>query len=330
MMPDTSLRQLAMLKLIPRRAPGITCRELEEKLAARDYRVSRRTIERDLRRLSGPFALVCDDGHPERWAWMEGAFDALPAHDAFSALTWQLIEDCLQPLLPRPLREEVEPQFEAARQFLRETGARKFERWRERVRMLPRAFPLQPPEIVSDVLNAVYEALLESRQVSVVYRSRGAGEPRPLTLNPLGLVVRDSVYYLVATIEPFTDIRQTVLHRMQSAEVHETPVREPDGFNLEAYIAEGNFQYVTGREIRLVARFDDYAAQHLLETPISENQRSRKLKDGRVEITATVRESGQLFWWLLGFGTNVEVVGPRTLRKEIAAEIESLHALYAK
>lgn len=310
-MRDTSLRLMAMLKIIPRRPPGITSRELKEKLERRDYEVSKRTVERDLVRLSGQFPLTSEGSHPEYWSWMPGAAEqAIPGHDPMSALTWQLVEEYLQPLLPLSVREELEPQFKSARNFLRDSGSEKLRRWKHRVRYLPRAMPLPPPKIPSEVLDAVYTALLEGRQLEVRYRSRGQTKGRPLTLNPLALVVRETVYYLVAVVEPFEDTVHTALHRMSRPKLLQTAVREPQGFNLDAHIEEGRFQYASGRVVRLVARFDEYAAQALLEAPMSEDQDSRALEDGRIEISATVMESSQLLWWLLGFGSNVSAYEP--------------------
>jgi predicted DNA-binding transcriptional regulator YafY len=189
--------------------------------------------------------------------------------------------------------------------------------------------PLPPPKIDSEVLEAVYTALLEGRQIEVHYRSRGQSKARPLTLNPLALVVRETVYYLVAVVEPFDDTVHTTLHRMSRPRLLDTRVREHEGFNLDDHIRDGRFQYASGRRIRLVARFEAYAAQALLEAPLSEDQTTKTLDDERIEISATVMESSQLLWWLLGFGSNVEVVGPKELRRTVAEEIERLSRRYA-
>lgn len=321
-MRDTSLRLLAMLRAIPRRPPGITSKELKARLAARGYEVSKRTVERDLVKLCDQFPLVTEGSHPEYWSWMPGAPEqALPGHDPISALTWQLVDEYLQPLLPLSVREELEPQFQSARNFLKEAGSGKLRRWKQRVRYLTRAMPLPPPKIEPEVLEAVYKALLEGQKIEVYYRSRGQKRSRPLTLNPLALVVQETVYYLVAVVEPFEDTVHTVLHRMSRPVVLESAVREPKGFDLDAHIQAGRFQHASGRMIRLVARFDEYAAQSLLEAPLSDDQSTETLEDERVEIAATVMESNQLIWWLLGFGSNVEVMAPSDVRDLICLEI---------
>jgi predicted DNA-binding transcriptional regulator YafY len=328
-MPDTTLRQITMLSLVPRRTPGITTEALRSALAARDFDVNLRTIQRDLVKLSAPFPLVSNEDDPPRWYWAPHAETVtLPGHDPLSALSWQLIEQYLQPLLPRSLSTEIEPHFNAARGFLEATSAGNFRRWTQRVRILPRSMQLESPEIPRDVLDAVYQALLEKRQVEVDYTNRSSEEPRRLTLHPLALVVRDSVHYLLATVWDFTDIRQLVLHRMSSARLLAQDANEPRDFNLEDYIREGGFDYSSGEKIKLVARFGPYAGKGLLESPLTPDQQNKTLEDGRIEIQATVNDSEQLRWWLMGFGSSVEVIAPRHLREEMLKDAEALVQMY--
>ena len=66
----------------------------------------------------------------------------------------------------------------------------------------------------------------------------------------------------------------------------------------------------------MAAIFDNGAAFHLTETPLSANQKMVNKPDGRVEVTATVKNSLQLRWWLLSFGEYVEVIKLKALRNE--------------
>lgn len=329
-MPDTTLRQITMLSLVPRRPPGITTEALRAALAARDFDVNLRTIQRDLVKLSSPFPLICDEADPPRWYWAPHAKAVtLPGHDPLSALSWQLVEKHLQPILPRSLVHELEPHFVAARGFLETTSAGSFRRWNQRVRILPRTMQLQPPGIPTDALDAVYQGLLEQRQIQVDYTSRSREAPQQLALHPLALVVRDSVHYLLATVWDFTDIRQLVLHRMNAARLLEAPVQEPENFDLDDYIRKGGFDYASGQKIKLIARFEAYAAKALLETPLSRDQRHKPTDDDRIEIQATVNDSDQLRWWLMGYGSGVEVVEPAQLRDYMCKEAEALMDRYA-
>lgn len=330
-MSDTTLRQLTMLQLIPRRPPGKTIERIHEELEARDFAISVRSLQRDLNRLSLLFPLVSDDGRPARWFWAANAPEvSLPGQDPYSALTWQLIEAHLQPLLPRALRREAEPRFREAREYLQAANARHLQRWQQRVRVVPRALELQPPDVESDVLDALYDGLLEMRQVRVRYRRRTDQRAHWMNLHPLALVLREGVVYVLATINDYTDVRQLVAHRMEAAELTDEASRDLEGFDLDDYIRKGGFAFADGERMRLVIRMESYIARHLQETPLSTDQTATELEDDRVEIAATVLDSEQLRWWIKGFGFNMEVVAPQSLRDELYRENKYLADTYGR
>ena len=135
--------------------------------------------------------------------------------------------------------------------------------------------------------------------------------------------------YLVTTINEYKDIRMLALHRIRLAEMLEENAIIPGDFSLSRYIDSGAFGFRANGNITLVARFKAQVAEHLLETPLSQDQQF--IQDGDyVRIEATVNDNAQLRWWLQGFGQDVEVIKPDFLRKEFAEKAEELVALYRK
>jgi predicted DNA-binding transcriptional regulator YafY len=150
-----------------------------------------------------------------------------------------------------------------------------------------------------------------------------------MRVHPLGLVAKDEVLYLVATLFDYTDVRQLALHRMSRPKVLEQPAKPPHGFSLKNYIEEDRFAYpVDSGKIPLVALFDEKTATHLIERQISEDQRLEPHPRG-VVVRATVPNTSELRWWLLGFGDRVEVLGPPTLRAEFRAVAFELARRYS-
>ena len=68
---------------------------------------------------------------------------------------------------------------------------------------------------------------------------------------------------------------------------------------------------------------------HLQETPLSEDQVIEHMQDVRRQVSATVLETRQLVWWLLGFGDGVEVLAPQELREQIIGKVKRLADRYA-
>jgi len=175
----------------------------------------------------------------------------------------------------------------------------------------------------------VYEALLMNKQLLVHYSPRGQEENKEYTINPLGLVLKDGLFYLICTLWDYSDFRLLVLHRILDCQIQDVPAIIPDGFNIDAYIASGELDFSVGNQIQLKVLFEASAAVHLGERPLSSDQTIEKQDDGRVLISATVIDSSELRWWLLGFGQLVEVVEPHPLRDDVSKIAKEMSAHYA-
>ena len=70
-------------------------------------------------------------------------------------------------------------------------------------------------------------------------------------------------------------------------------------------------------------------AEHLAERRLSGGQRIARQADGRALVEASVADTQELRWWLLGFGSAVEVLSPPSLRDEFAAQARAMQTMYA-
>jgi hypothetical protein len=325
-MSEEFARQWAMLKMIPRHPRSIDSVTIRERLEGEGLgEISLRTIQRNLEKLSQSFPLgvVNPKERPIQWHWTKRAAPfAIPGLDPTEAVTMKLVETYLRPLLPGAMLDALAPHFESANKLLKSKGGLGPARWTNLIRALPKGIQLLPPKIDPQAQRTVYDALLREKQLELDYRPRKPKGNIPYQINPLGLVVRDGVIYLVASLVENEAIRQFVLHRIKSAQVLDEPAISPRGFDLDEYIAKGGFGWPTGGKIRLVAIFDDGPAQTLAETPVSPDQTMTELDGKRFKLTATVQETKELHWWLLSFGPEVEVVEPKSLRAQMRKLVE--------
>jgi predicted DNA-binding transcriptional regulator YafY len=320
-MSDTLLRQWELLRSIPRAPRKIDVGTLMARLQQAGYRITKRSVQRDLNLLSSAFPLQCDTRTiPYGWSWAAEApiFD-LPAMDGPSALTMRIIEQFSRTLLPPTVQETFAPNFARARAVLEANPNNALRRWVDCVRVVPREMPLLAPKFDDAAVRTVYQGLLDGRRINLTYAPRSADDKgeRQYEVNPLGLVVRGTLSYLVCTFWDYQDIRQLALHRVRIAEITDTPATRPANFDLDGYIEAGEFQYPVGPMIQLKAKFTRGAAVHLYETPLSCDQTIEDLDADHVVVKATVPETAQLEWWLLGFGSNAQVVLPITLRERL-------------
>ncbi len=320
-MSEALLRQWAMLRRIPRHPRKITAQELKNALDDAGYATTLRTIQRDLKTLSSEFPLRADERTPPfGWSWPAQAdLMDIPGMDGRTALTFKLVETYGKALLPPAVLEFLAPHLKRADEILKGLGGSPLGAWADRVRVIPRGLRLRSPSVKAEVLDVVYQALFAQKRFRALYlpRSEGGQDPREYVVSPHGLVFRDQLVYLVATLWDYDDVKQLALHRFEKAEPLDEPAWTPPGFRFDQYVATGAFDYPEAGAIPLKALFTKDAAFHLYETPLSDDQTIEPYDEDCVLVSATVADSAQLRWWLLGFGDQVIVLEPDPLRAEL-------------
>ena len=104
----------------------------------------------------------------------------------------------------------------------------------------------------------------------------------------------------------------------------------PKSFSLEGSIEAGVLHFGAGERIELDAIFDATAAEHLQETPLTEDQKLSPAAKDRVRLQATVVDTPQLRWWLLAFGDGVEVKAPVALRAACESRLDNGCGLFVR
>lgn len=331
-MADALIRQWTLLQRIPRYPKSITLHQLIAALE-QDGVVdvpTYRTIQRDLDLLSTLFPWLQCEKRDAAHYWYVAADQAvleIPRMEPATALAFHLAEQQLKPQLPPSALQHLQPHFNTAGKVL-DSQDDDLAHWRNKIRVLPQTQLLIPQDIIADVLDVVYTALLEDRRFNGQYFGRRDDHFKTFDVNPLGLVFRGTVTYLVATLNEYTDVRILALHRFIDAELNEQARWVPDGFDLDAYIAEGHVDFLMGVTINMELLIDEEVAIHLRESKLSSKQQLIPQADGKTLFKAEVKDTGQLRWWLLGFADQVEVLKPDSLREEFKVKTARMAEKY--
>ena len=331
---DTIARQWELLKLIPAHGDGISPGELCDRLKGVGYGVDVRTVQRDLQTLSGPFPFgpVGENRKPQRGRWQKGASVNIPGMSIAEALSLRLIEGAVRPLLPAAVLDVLEPRWHQAGQSLAalaEGNRHARARWVDQVRTAPANLPLLPPKIALGVLETVQEALGEEHRLLVKYQGVGEALAKELELHPLALVQVATVTYLLATAFDYDDVRSYAVHRIRSAKAFAEAIRKPVDFDIDEYIDRGGFQFGSAKALKLRARVCSPLVDLLMETPLSPDQKIVAAEDPWHTLTATVPDTWQLWWWLLGRADQIVVLKPAALRRNLAETLKAAVEQYA-
>lgn len=168
-----------------------------------------------------------------------------------------------------------------------------------------------PPPLVA----AVQDAVIRRDRLTLGYRSRGAETTRPV--DPLSLVDKDGIWYLIA--ETARGRRTFRLDRVTTAEPTGETFERPADFDPAAA-----WRAVVGavEERRAAESAVVLVAPHLV--PVLENQQGRHCTvlepagDGRARVRITAPTPRMIAQQLAGWGAELEVVEPESVRAELA------------
>ena len=293
--------------------------DIVKDLRSQGNSVEKHNVLRDLRALTEIYpAMECNDnqrdGLPTRgiaYGYRWKGKDAPPETGLTipEALSLVLVERYLSEALPASLTRVLDNMFAKARNTLDLQKKNAHARWADKVCVVQPTQPLLPPVIADDVVNVVHEALLNEEQIKVDYRN-WAGKREELVLHPLGLMQRGPASYLIALCFDYDDPRPYPLHRMVSATRLYLDARRKECFSIDDY-ADEQGHFGSGKMITFKARVRGHLPRVLTETKLEAKQTlSAPDAEGWCLLTARVRETWQLKWWVLAQEDSIEVIAP--------------------
>ncbi len=326
-------RQWQILSRLPS-GKWLGTRDLQEQLQREGINISLRTIQRDLNQIAERFPIENNHNVPQGWRWRADApIQSLPHMTSSQAVTFMMVEEHLKHLLPPSLLEEMHPWFDLARRSL--SSQNNVRQWINRVKIIPSNQPLIPPTIVRSAQQAIYEGLLQDKQIECVYKARGVTSTDKIyVLNPLALVQKGAIIYLICTRSDKIDVQTFALHRFRSAKVLDFRALHPVNFDIDHYIESGALGFRVDHNkptenIALELTILNELAPSFYESQLSRDQQISIVDEDRMLVTATVPFTSQLVWWLRSFGKRLQHIAPVEVAQAVW-EIDSATAFEKK
>ncbi|OCT11896.1 hypothetical protein A8709_28955 [Paenibacillus pectinilyticus] len=315
-------RLLQIMLLLESRG-GFTTRELAEKLE-----VSERTIHRDMEALSmAGVPVFAERGAKGGWKLTEGY-----------RIDWTSLRksELLSILASKPQRHLIDlglgDAYEAAVQkvlvSLSPSLRRDAEYMRQRVYVDSAGW--YPTREELPWLSTIQEAVWEDCKLRMQYASNRDSEAKERLVSPLGLVLKGSLWYLIAARDDH-ELRSYRVSRIQSAALINEPVIRPENFDLALYWHKS------------VERFRSELPQYVVRAQIHLSILSRLEQTRFVRVQTGHAISTEQDWVqadlafhtmesaceiLLGFGRNVLVLEPRELRNSLQETANHIVNMY--
>jgi predicted DNA-binding transcriptional regulator YafY len=277
---------------------------------ARELEISERTARRDLEGLAlAGIPVYSQPGRGGGWELVGGARTDLSGLTADEARALFLIAG------PSGATPEVRAALRKLVQALPATFREHAEAAASAVVHDPSGWDHAVPAI-PDHLEALQRAVIDGVQVALDYRGRD-GRASSRTVHPLGLVVKNNTWYLVAE----TDAGQRTFRvsRVRSLRPTADPVVRPDDFDLgEAWTSIVTTVDAQRTPARVQIRADPATIDVLRYVFGNRVGSGATGPDGRVEVELRAQSEVIVARQLAGFGDRIEVVTPDSVRQLLA------------
>jgi predicted DNA-binding transcriptional regulator YafY len=314
-------RLLSILLLLQMRR-RMTARELAQRLE-----VSERTIHRDMEALStAGIPVYAERGTGGGWCMLEGYRTNLTGLHPDEIRTL-FLSGPSRVLADLGLRQASGAALIKLLAALPSTHRHDAEQVRQRIHVDIAGWHPSEENLAS--LPTLQEAIWKERKLLMLY-GRDHNSIVERLVDPLGLVAKGSVWYLVAAVE--NEMRTYRVSRVQNATITEQPCVRPTSFDLAAYWEEAKTRFVSRLpEYRVFVRADAgilaqmrYAGRYSRIEQVDPAD-----ADGWSPVALRFETEEDACAFILGFGPRIEVIEPQALRAKVRELAEGVAALYA-
>lgn len=204
---------------------------------------------------------------------------------------------------------------------------------REQAKAMAQRFHLDAPAWFrpaddTDHLAAIAKAVWEQRRIDISYGRQGRLVRR--TLQPLGIVLKAGVWYLIAEVDG--DFRTYRVARIEAVVETDERFERPADFDLVDWWERASAQFEQSlRTVQVRIRLSPMGVRALPAVLGADlavaalAQAGPPGEDGWTEVTVGLEEPNIAASQLIGLGDEVEVVAPHAVRAAFVAIVQRMH-----
>lgn len=162
----------------------------------------------------------------------------------------------------------------------------------------------------------------------IIYLSFYEGKQIRTTIHPLQLAFHGRAWYVIAHSSAHKQVRTFKLARIRKLTVTSNRFDRPGGWDIRKYFGNAWSMIPEGRTYSVHLRFSPKVAGNVAEVQWHHSQQYSFAADGWLDYRVKVDGLGEIAWWILGYGDQVEVMSPLTLRRRVgqtAAAVAQTH-----
>jgi predicted DNA-binding transcriptional regulator YafY len=295
---------------------------------ARDLEMSSRSIARDVDFMRDRMELPLRYDELKHGYYYDGKVSAFPTVTISEGELFALAvaEKALQQYRGTTFEKPLLSAFRKMSDSLPETISLNLNEWSETISFRTSAEPI----LSLGNFDKLAQATARAEQLRITYRKPGQKKPEDRVIDPYHLANVNGEWYLFA----YDHLRKAVrtfspLRILNVDKTGETFARN-ETFSVQEELRNSFGIHAGGKKIRVVIRFDEFAADYIREKKWHESQRLRDLPQGAVELEMVLSSVVEVERWILSWGGHAKVIQPRELIASVGAVGRAIVAAHSR
>jgi predicted DNA-binding transcriptional regulator YafY len=170
---------------------------------------------------------------------------------------------------------------------------------------------------LDDIFKLLQSAVERRKKVCIDYDPLNDGNVISCEVSPYRLIYRQRAWYLVGLSSFHKMVSTFKLSRVRGANVLDESSDRSDSFDLAEYLGCAWAMKPEGKMYHVRLHFDPRVASSVADVLWHKSQQVTRHRDGSVTLNFRVDGLGEITWWILSYGDQVEVLSPSILRDNI-------------
>ena len=178
--------------------------------------------------------------------------------------------------------------------------------------------------------SRVAHACINRLKLKFIYYSPAKDEITKRTVEPYHLLNYSGTWHLIAYCNLRHAIRDFVIGRMKEIEILDESFTVRRNFNLKKYLSSAFGIFKGASTQQVVLKFSPRMAKWIRQQLWHKEQRISEEPDGGIIISFPAASFTEVKMEVLKYGSDVEVIAPDSLKREILKEIDAMKDIYTK
>jgi len=181
-----------------------------------------------------------------------------------------------------------------------------------------------PTDILDRTFAGLQKAIINKRKVNIRYHSLFEDKIIDVELCPYHLLYNQRAWYVLGHSSLHKSVRTFKLNRIKELEITDKCFLGGEKFDLAEFFGRAWSMIPEGQLYNVKLRFLPKVANNVTEVQWHSTQKVTHNSDGSATVEFRVDGLGEITWWILSYGDQVQVLAPKALRNKVVEVAKSM------